>query len=76
MHFSRELFVDFYQQNLVFDDPFMAWRWKPLGPREGSLSLAEIASQAGCSSLSHFSALLRRVAGETPTDWRKRHRGR
>jgi AraC-like DNA-binding protein len=44
--------------------------------RDGSLSLAEIASRTGCSSLSHFSALFRRVASETPTDWRKRHRER
>jgi AraC-like DNA-binding protein len=44
--------------------------------REGSLSLAEIASRTGCSSLSHFSALFRRITGETPTDWRKRHRER
>lgn len=42
--------------------------------REESLSLAEIASRTGCSSLSHFSALFRRITGETPTDWRKRHR--
>ena len=44
--------------------------------READLSLAEIASRTGCSSLSHFSALFRRIAGETPTAWRKRHRGR
>jgi AraC-like DNA-binding protein len=43
---------------------------------EGDLSLAEIAAQIGCSSLSHFSALFRRITGETPSDCRRRGRAR
>jgi AraC-like DNA-binding protein len=42
--------------------------------RESDASIAEVAADVGCGSLSHFSALFRRIAGETPTDWRKRHR--
>jgi AraC-like DNA-binding protein len=42
--------------------------------RESDASIAEVAIDVGCRSLSHFSALFRRVAGETPSDWRKRHR--
>ncbi|MGH7295517.1 MAG: helix-turn-helix domain-containing protein [Polyangiaceae bacterium] len=43
--------------------------------RDGEVPLAAIASEVGCASLSHFSALFRRIAGETPSDWRKQHRG-
>jgi AraC-like DNA-binding protein len=41
--------------------------------RERDAPLAEIASEVGCASLSHFSALFRRITGEAPSDWRKRH---
>lgn len=36
-------------------------------------NLTSIALEIGCSSPSTFSELFRRVAGETPTSWRKRH---
>jgi AraC-like DNA-binding protein len=36
--------------------------------------LTHVAMDVGCESLSHFSALFRKVTGETPTDWRKRRR--
>ena len=42
--------------------------------RESEASIAQVAVDVGCRSISHFSALFRRIAGETPTDWRKRHR--
>jgi AraC-like DNA-binding protein len=38
-------------------------------------SLTEIAYDVGCSSAQHFSTLFRKVAGETPSAWRARHRG-
>jgi AraC-like DNA-binding protein len=41
---------------------------------QGDAALAEIASRVGCSSLSHFSALFRRITGHAPSTWRKRHR--
>jgi AraC-like DNA-binding protein len=37
--------------------------------------LAQVASQVGCASLSHFSALFRRLTGATPSHWRRDHRG-
>jgi AraC-like DNA-binding protein len=37
--------------------------------------LTQIAMDVGCASLSHFSALFRKVTGETPSDWRKKRRG-
>jgi AraC-like DNA-binding protein len=42
--------------------------------RESDASIAQVAADVGCGSISHFSALFRRIAGETPSDWRKRHR--
>jgi AraC family transcriptional regulator len=39
---------------------------------EGDASIARVASEVGCKSLSHFSALFRRLTGETPSDWRRR----
>ena len=36
--------------------------------------LTTIALEVGCGSLQHFSALFRRIAGETPSAWRARHR--
>ncbi len=38
------------------------------------LKLTAIALEVGCSSLQHFSALFRRVTGETPSAWRSRNR--
>lgn len=35
--------------------------------------LSEIALEVGCASSSTFSDLFRRVTGETPSQWRKRH---
>jgi len=35
--------------------------------------LAAIALEVGCASPSTFSELFRRVTGETPTEWRRRH---
>jgi AraC-like DNA-binding protein len=40
--------------------------------RESDASLKHIASAVGCASLSHFSAMFRRVTGETPSAWRQR----
>jgi AraC-like DNA-binding protein len=40
---------------------------------KGDAPLAAIAADVGCASLSHFSAMFRRVTGETPRDWRRRH---
>ena len=42
---------------------------------QSDAALEQVASDVGCASLSHFSALFRRVTGETPTDWRRHHRG-
>jgi AraC-like DNA-binding protein len=39
-------------------------------------SLTTIALDVGCASLSHFSALFRKTAGESPSAWRARHRRR
>jgi AraC-like DNA-binding protein len=36
--------------------------------------LSQIASHVGCASLQHFSTLFRRLTGETPSDFRARHR--
>jgi AraC-like DNA-binding protein len=36
--------------------------------------LSEIAQHVGCASLQHFSTLFRRLTGETPSDFRARHR--
>lgn len=40
---------------------------------EPSKKLSEIALEVGCASSSTFSDLFRRVTGETPSQWRKRH---
>lgn len=41
--------------------------------REPGKKLSEIAVEVGCASSSTFSDLFRRVTGETPSQWRKRH---
>ena len=41
---------------------------------DGDAPLTTIALEVGCGSLQHFSALFRRIAGETPSAWRARHR--
>ena len=33
-----------------------------------------IALEVGCATLQHFSALFRRMTGETPSEWRARQR--
>lgn len=42
--------------------------------RESDASLTAIAFEVGCATPQHFSALFRRIAGETPSAWRARHR--
>lgn len=42
--------------------------------RDPDRKLADIAREVGCASPSTFSELFRRVAGETPSQWRRRHR--
>ena len=42
--------------------------------RHTDAPLAQVASEVGCASLSHFSALFKRVTNEAPSDWRRRHR--
>ena len=44
--------------------------------RDGDAALTTVALEVGCASLQHFSALFRRVAGETPSAWREKHRPR
>lgn len=41
---------------------------------ESDAPLKQIASQVGCTSLSRFSTLFRRVTGKAPSDWRKGER--
>jgi AraC-like DNA-binding protein len=41
---------------------------------ETDLKLTSIALEVGCASLQHFSALVRRLTGETPSAWRARLR--
>jgi AraC-like DNA-binding protein len=43
---------------------------------ETDVSLTEIAFDVGCASLPTFSALFRRVVGESPSQWRTRERER
>ncbi|MGH7283075.1 MAG: helix-turn-helix transcriptional regulator [Polyangiaceae bacterium] len=43
---------------------------------DGDAPLTTIALEVGCGSLQHFSALFRRIAGETPSAWRTRNRKR
>jgi AraC-like DNA-binding protein len=38
----------------------------------GDVSLTEVAYRVQCSSLQHFSAMFRRLTGETPSVWRDR----
>jgi AraC-like DNA-binding protein len=40
----------------------------------GEATLTAIAMEVGCPSLQHFSALFRRMTGETPSAWRKARR--
>jgi AraC-like DNA-binding protein len=42
--------------------------------RESDASLTAIAYEVGCATPQHFSALFRRVVGETPSAWRARVR--
>jgi AraC-like DNA-binding protein len=41
---------------------------------ESDAPLGQIAADVGCATVSHFSALFRRVTGETPSDFRSRRR--
>ncbi len=41
----------------------------------GERSLGWIATEVGFSSSQHFATAYRRAIGETPTEWRQRHRG-
>jgi AraC-like DNA-binding protein len=41
--------------------------------RDPARKLSEIALEVGCASPSTFSDLFRRVTGETPSQWRRRH---
>lgn len=41
--------------------------------RDPTRKLADIAREAGCASPSTFSDLFRRITGESPTRWRRRH---
>lgn len=40
--------------------------------RETDSSLTQVAHAVGCASLAHFSAMFRRITGETPSGWRGR----
>jgi AraC-like DNA-binding protein len=42
--------------------------------RRGERSLAWIAAEVGFSSAQHFATAYRRAIGDTPTEWRSRHR--
>ena len=42
--------------------------------RDTDESLTRIALDVGCASPAHFSALFKKLAGETPSAWRRRHR--
>jgi AraC-like DNA-binding protein len=37
---------------------------------DGDANLSSIATEVGCASLQHFSALFHRVTGERPSAWR------
>jgi len=41
---------------------------------ETDATLSQIALDVGCGSLQHFSALFRRVTGQTPSQWRNQER--
>jgi AraC-like DNA-binding protein len=41
--------------------------------RESSTPLAAIAFEVGCATPQHFSSLFRRIAGESPSEWRAKH---
>ena len=38
------------------------------------LKIDSVARKVGCASAAHFATLFRRVAGETPSAYRERHR--
>jgi AraC-like DNA-binding protein len=42
--------------------------------RETDAKLTQIAHDVGCASLASFSSLFRRATGESPSEWRDRHR--
>ena len=41
---------------------------------ESNAKVTAVAVEVGCASLQHFSSLFRKVTGESPSDWRERHR--
>lgn len=41
---------------------------------EPHAKVTAVAVEVGCASLQHFSSLFRKVTGESPSDWRERHR--
>jgi len=43
---------------------------------ETELSLTQVAYEVGCASPQHFSAMFRRVTGQSPSQWRARGRAR
>ncbi len=44
--------------------------------RGADATLTEIAYSVGCASLYHFTSVFKKVTGETPGQWRTRHRSR
>jgi AraC-like DNA-binding protein len=62
-----------WQTSFRAEQNFAQVRAAKLLLEKGDAPLAAIAADVGCASLSHFSAMFRRVTGETPRDWRRLH---
>ncbi|WAS95756.1 helix-turn-helix transcriptional regulator [Nannocystis punicea] len=64
------------EENTTFQDEYNAAqvRAAQAALRDTDMKLTALALEVGCASLANFSAMFRRVTGESPSDYRARHR--
>lgn len=73
---ARSLQRRLQEENTTFQDEYNAAqvRAAQAALRDTDMKLTALALEVGCASLANFSAMFRRVTGESPSDYRARHR--